>query len=211
MPDVDWWRKRYEQLGAHSVGTGLTQAESELEDERRPFVTAVRPYLVQLQGPVLDFGCGVGRWVMDLPKPYVGLDLLPEHLDVCRAKYGDLQSVVFRRSNELGNIPTKSFKSIFTCTVLQHIVEPGIRRDIIRHFLRVLDDDGVFLSIEWSNKQSDLDYCTRVEKRDFSAGKFNARVVGEVVAKGVSHNVWFATKTRNFLDRVVSLVTVIQR
>ena len=43
------------------------------------------------------------------------------------------------------------------------------------------------------------------KKRDFT-GRFNARVVGEVVEKGVSHIVWFTTKTRNFLDRVVSLV-----
>src|SRR5512143_539593 len=109
MPDETFWRDRFKTLGVHSVGPGNTQTEAELEEHRQVFARAVRPWLGRLKGPAMDFGCGVGRWVPDLPRPYVGLDLLPEHLDICRGRYGDLPDVLFCLSSDLQNLPTKSF------------------------------------------------------------------------------------------------------
>ncbi len=204
MPNIDFWRKRFEELGLHAVGPGFTKSEAQLEEHRQVLLKAGQPWIANLKGPVLDFGCGIGRWVMDLPRPYMGLDLLPEHLSVCRTRHGGLQGVQFQPSTELQDLADKSIASIFTCTVLQHIVEPDIRQDIVSQFHRVLADDGVLLSIEWSDKQRNLESCVAITQRDF-AGQFQALAVCQVVVFGVTHNIWYCRKIKNLLSKIISL------
>jgi SAM-dependent methyltransferase len=198
MPDVTFWRDRFAALGVHSVGPGDTQTEAELEEHRQVFARAVRPWLEQLKGPVLDFGCGVGRWVPDLPRPYIGLDLLPEHLNICRSRYGNLPDVEFHPSSDLQNLPAKSFSSIFTCTVLQHIVEPDLRREILSQFRRLLADGGVLLAVEWAEGQRNYDWCRPVSKQDLKL--FGAIPVAQVVESGRKSIVWFC-RTRKTVFR----------
>jgi SAM-dependent methyltransferase len=134
MPDVTFWRNRFNQFGPNSVTRGLSKGDNELEEHKAIFLKGIRRYIARLDGPILDFGCGVGRWTDDLPRPYLGLDLLPEHILLCRERYGEDESIRFGLSSELDNIPDRSFRSIFTLTVLQHIVEPSLRRHIVEQF-----------------------------------------------------------------------------
>lgn len=202
MPDVKFWQQRFEELGKHSVGPGDTKSEAELENHRQHFLAAIKPWLENLNGPVLDFGCGVGRWVNDLPRPYLGLDLTPEHLDICKQKYQDEKEVRFDLSETLHQIPTGSMNSAFTCTVLQHIVEQNLRREIIQQFARVLSDDGMLLSIEWAPKQREYDWCTAVTNRDF-ARHFEISVAGEVIEEGRKSLVWRGKKKHGFFAKLI--------
>lgn len=206
MPDVTFWRDRFITLGVHSVGPGDTRSEAELEEHRQVFLRAVCPWLGQLQGPVLDFGCGVGRWVLDLPRPYIGLDLLSEHLDVCRSQYGDLPDVQFRLSGDLQNLPDKSFSSIFTCTVLQHIVEPGLRRQILYQFSRLLTDDGILLSVEWAAGQREYDWCLHVSRFEY-ARFFKPQLVGKVDYYGLKHGIWLCQRSNRLGARLFSRIS----
>lgn len=207
MPDEAFWRERFQQLGEQSVGTGQSKSEHELEEERLAFQIPAEKWLGMLQGPILDFGCGVGRWVPHLPKPYVGIDLLPEHLEFCRQKYGKSEAQ-FISMKEINQIKDESFSSVFTCTVLQHIVEKPIRRNAISQFYRILKPGGILLSIEWSDRQRDYDWCSKVTRRDF-AGWFNVEKVGEIRAQNLWHNVWLAYKKPGFLHRITSYASLI--
>lgn len=191
MTDVAFWRQRFRELDQHSVGPGDTRTEDELESHRRAFQQVVRPWLDRLRGPVLDFGCGVGRWVADLPRPYVGLDLLDEHLEICRNRWsGD--GVQFLPSTALRDTDTHSVNAIFSCTVLQHIVEAGARRNVLKEFARILRPDGVALIVEWAEGQRSYDWCQPVAGKELRR-YLSAQAVGEVIESGRRHTVWWAS------------------
>ena len=200
MPDEQFWRERYNQLGEYSVGPGNTQNESDLEEHRQHFLRAALPWLGQLQGPVLDFGCGIGRWVMDLPRPYLGLDLLPEYIEYCRSKYTSLSDVSFQLSSKLSEIQNESFSSVFTVVVLQHIVEKDLRNEVIKQFHRILKKDGLLISVEWAPGQRNYDWCTEVSDRDWGRW-FKAKAVSQVVENGRWHTVWLGKKSNNMISR----------
>lgn len=201
MPSVDFWQQRFTELGAHSVGPGDTQNDVELEAHRKFFVDGAQPWLSQLHGPVLDFGCGVGRWVSDLPRPYLGLDLTPEHIVFCNKKYQDVPNVEFLLSNNLAGLPDNSFQSVFVCTVLQHIVEPDIQKEIIYHLHRILAPDGIMLAIEWAQGQREFDWCKSLGRKELLP--FVVTLVGEVVESGRRHSVWIGKKQRSRLQALV--------
>jgi SAM-dependent methyltransferase len=192
MPNESFWRERFQQLGENSVGPGDTQNESALEEHRQYFVRGLTPFLPYLNGSVLDFGCGVGRWVPDLPRPYTGLDLLPEHLEICRNKYKQESLVKFRLSTDLTSLPDKSFKTIFTCTVLQHIVEKDLRKNILSQFRRLLTDDGIFLAVEWSEGQRQYDWCQAVTNRELKK-EFSVKENGKIIEAGRQHTIWLCS------------------
>jgi SAM-dependent methyltransferase len=200
MPNEVFWRERFQKLGSHSVGPGDTNNELELEEHRQYFVRGASAWIKQLKGPVLDFGCGVGRWVPDLPRPYLGLDLLSEHLEACRTNYLGSPQVTFDSSLTLETLPDNQFNSIWTCTVLQHIVEAPVRRRIIENLGRVLSPTGIFVSIEWAVGQRQFDWCQAVRKSDFNRF-FLSESVGEVVENGRRHTIWVLRKkaARRFL------------
>jgi len=189
VSDILFWRGRFRGLGLHSVGPGDTKTEAALESHRLAFQAVLSPWLDRLKGPVLDFGCGVGRWVNDLPKPYIGLDLLEEHLDVCRGRW-TTEDTQFRSSTDLASIPTHSVGSIFTCTVLQHIVRRGERRKVLKEFARIVKPGGVILITEWAQGQRDYDWCTAVTHQEVGR-HLSLERVGEVAEFGRRHTVWF--------------------
>jgi len=43
MPDEQFWRKRFKELGVHSVGPGDTQSQLQLEEHRMAFVRPLQP------------------------------------------------------------------------------------------------------------------------------------------------------------------------
>lgn len=199
MPNVEFWRERFRNLAEHAVGPGDTNTEAELEAHRRIFLREVWPFLNMLKGPVLDFGCGIGRWVRDLPRPYLGVDLLPEHVAICERRYGSLDGVRFGLSGTLTELPEKSFNSIFTCTVLQHIVHLKERRAIIANFAALLAYDGVLLAVEWNKAQPGNDWVSAVTSTDFRQ-YFRTRAVAEVVESGRKHTVWLCRpRARKFI------------
>ncbi|MER3523845.1 MAG: hypothetical protein C4326_07190 [Ignavibacteria bacterium] len=89
-------------------------------------------------------------------------------------------------------VSDKSFNSIFTVTVLQHIVDTRERKRILREFRRLLSDKGVLLSIEWAEGQRNLDWCTAVGKSELKRW-FNVASSGEVVESGRRHTIGVCT------------------
>lgn len=199
MPDVNFWQNRFHELGVHSVGPGDTQSEAELKAHKQIFLDGIHGYLPQLRGPVLDFGCGVGRWVNDLPRPYLGLDLTPEHIDFCREKFKERPGVAFQLSEQLNALPDSSFSTIFTMTVLQHIVEKNVRKEILKQFSRLLMNDGVFFAVEWSEGQREFDWCTALKTNEINR-LFKPVKKGIITEEGRKHTVWACSKRKRLLN-----------
>jgi SAM-dependent methyltransferase len=196
LKNLIFWKKRFHQFGEYSVGPGDIKNVDDLEKHRQIFLLKVKPWINMLRGPVLDYGCGTGRWVSDLPKPYVGLDLLPEHIKICRDKFKGLKDIKFDLSINLSKLRQDSFSSVFTCTVLQHIVDLKERNNILFNLNRILDAEGEFLSIEWSENQRDYDWCTAVRKEEIEKW-FHVKNVGEILENGRKHTIWFGSKRFN--------------
>lgn len=120
---------------------------------------------------VLDFGCGSGRLLEALDKDglvYVGVDPVPELVDIARQKYKDVtafdqsargraqktkRSIDFRAIDiDPGNVrldfADNYFDHVFSIAVFHHLPSKKLRLDILREFNRVLKDDGyVFLTV----------------------------------------------------------------
>lgn len=120
---------------------------------------------------VLDFGCGSGRLLDALEKEnlvYVGVDPVPELIDIARQKYLDLtafdqsargraqklkRSIDFRVIDinpEKFNLDFADgyFNHIFSIAVFHHLPSRKLRLDTLKEFKRILKYDGyVFLSV----------------------------------------------------------------
>ena len=108
--------------------------------------------LVECWAPthMLDYGCGVGRMVphlMSVAQRYTGMDISPYALAHAKAGFGN-SDVEFSDAAELSKTASDTFDLIWTCTVLQHVVDPEEVTDLLSQFRRVLRPGGHLLITE---------------------------------------------------------------
>jgi ubiquinone/menaquinone biosynthesis C-methylase UbiE len=95
-----------------------------------------------LTGPIIDVGCGPGHWthyLSELGADVEGLDLVPEFVDLARARF---PTVRFRvaSAEDLG-LPDASVAGILAWYSLIH-VEPERLPTVLREFARCTRGDG---------------------------------------------------------------------
>jgi SAM-dependent methyltransferase len=73
------------------------------------------------QGPVLDVGCARGEDLEAMPPGSLGLEIIPEFIEVCRKKG---LSVKEADLNEPLPITDDSFQAVFCSHVLEHVLAP---------------------------------------------------------------------------------------
>lgn len=105
-------------------------------------------------GAVLEFGCGVGRWLEELNGRFgkiCGIDISPAMLERARQRLGrpaggDIRLCRFDGSR----IPFSSgvFDLVFSVTVLIHVVDDGILRRAIGEICRVAAPGGKIVILE---------------------------------------------------------------
>lgn len=121
---------------------------------------------VDVTGPALDFGCGVGRlsqalaekfafvWGIDISPGMVKLaDKLNQYDDRCLYVCGDSDHLPFE---------DETFSFIYTSIVLQH-VEPTYARLYLAEFLRVLKPHGVLVFQLPNSRRGE--YLQRIKER----------------------------------------------
>ncbi len=93
--------------------------------------------LGEMSGAVLEIGCGVGRLMR---KGYVGIDISEKMLKIAISRKPNCRFLVTD-----GDIPfpDKSFDSVYSMLVFQHIKPKQVYR-YIREAHRVLKTDGLF-------------------------------------------------------------------
>src|SRR6476659_9778280 len=82
--------------------------------------------LSQLQGPTVDFGCGVGELLERLPAGSVGLEINPVSVDHCRASGLDARLYDgYADGWALGVLsPDQGLRSLVISHVLEHLDDP---------------------------------------------------------------------------------------
>lgn len=113
---------------------------------------------------LLDFGCGIGRWYPLLSSVntagkkfrYVGVDIVPDAVLRAQAKNPGGEFYWYDFENMLSGRPDKSFSLIFTCTVLQHIVNPDLLKRTAIELNRLLANAGTLIMIENASAKPDL-------------------------------------------------------
>ncbi len=141
------WEEKYQAKGGHrTVGSPAWSEKKYLEIQRRfePVLETLLAEYAAGKRRVLDFGCGIGRWRSALKKhftEYYACDIV----DQLEREEGDNFQCI-----ENGKIPfdDRKFDCIFTCVVLQHVVEDESLRSIIRQFHERLGDAGILLITE---------------------------------------------------------------
>ncbi len=98
--------------------------------------------------PVLDYGCGTGRWVPFLQRlgcRYSGVDIAREMLEIARRRHPEAD---LKRVGDAG-LPyaDRSFDLVWSIAVVHHNPH-GAQEKIVAEMGRVLKDDGALLLFE---------------------------------------------------------------
>jgi SAM-dependent methyltransferase len=80
----------------------------------------------KLQGPTLDFGCGVGELLSRLPAGSMGVEYNPVSVEYCRARGLDVAYYDgFADNWSLSTLPVgRAFRSVVISHVLEHLERP---------------------------------------------------------------------------------------
>ena len=146
-----YWIGRYKRVGGkRTVGRG-----DWTDEEYQKFKDTFSPYLRLLVGQycpssvqnVLDFGCGIGRWIeLFYEFNYYGADIVEHVIEEDRTNFPNLQFDVIKENI----IPFKGvkFDVIWTFVVLQHVVDDELLECYANQFYNRMNKNGVLITIE---------------------------------------------------------------
>lgn len=103
---------------------------------------------------MLDFGCGVGRWSIELAERgmnVIGIDISSEMIKLAKsnAEKKKIRNVGFlvAKNNEI-NFPYERFDGVLAITVFQHILDDKKRLAILERLIKVTKKGGKFFILE---------------------------------------------------------------
>ena len=86
----------------------------------------LRETLREVQGPTVDFGCGAGQLLAQLPKESLGLEVNPHLITALRAQGLTVQESQGTMVDfELRSLLPKRFRSLVIAHVLEHLPDPA--------------------------------------------------------------------------------------
>lgn len=155
------------RLGAESgnlfnavCALNATSLETKSQNRLQHYVMKSAFKKLNLKGKkILEFGCGVGRWVNFFKKyhcTWSGVDISEPMLEIARRLHPDKE---FKKiQNEKIPFPDNSFDLVYSVTVIHHNPYENHEK-IISEMLRVLKDDGyliLFENINWKHKSFNM-------------------------------------------------------
>jgi ubiquinone/menaquinone biosynthesis C-methylase UbiE len=158
---TDYWRDRAKRHGKHSV-LNIAHREDEFEsvtDYQKKFLFPhLKSKLTGTESTALDFGCGPGRFTVDLAEliggTVVGVDITPELIEIAQKS-----SLVSYRciGTQTLPFPDASFDLVWSCLVLGGIPDNQIIKTI-HEINRVLKPGGLFFYVENTANTVSSDY-----------------------------------------------------
>jgi len=159
---IGMWEKRAKRYGARAV-FNIGHSDEDVGNVTRLQKEKIFPFLQQAltgrEETILDFGCGPGRFTLDLAKliggTAIGVDPIQRFLDMVSKQDG-----VEYRLMEESIIPVvdKSIDVVWICLVLGGIIDQYVLRKIILEVERVLNDEGLVVLIENTTDVKDTEY-----------------------------------------------------
>jgi 2-polyprenyl-3-methyl-5-hydroxy-6-metoxy-1,4-benzoquinol methylase len=125
-----------------------------------PALTCILPHIPQ-RARVLDVGCGNGRlaFLLDRERPgttYLGIDAVPELIEVARAQAGQLETIVAKfhvadiaRSSWNNVIDNTPFDRVVIMAVLHHIPSLNLRAQVLCESASLLAFGGRLILSTW--------------------------------------------------------------
>lgn len=147
-----YWDNRYSKVG----GKKTVGKKDWSEDQYFKFInqhTESLKLCLELyckRGLVLDFGCGIGRWVSLLDEvfdDYVGIDITEQAIVESKRIYSDKKFLHINEDFKIDICP----QTIWTNVVLQHIIDDDLLQHNIAQFYRFIDDNGTVIITESHN------------------------------------------------------------
>ncbi|KZL91526.1 class I SAM-dependent methyltransferase [Clostridium magnum] len=163
-----------EKVGSHRINSegcelikmhkfdikNLEKLDNSKRRESMPPEETLKKFKIGDRGTMLDIGCGIGYFTIPAAKiltkgNVIGVDIMPEILDIAREKAGEISNIEFKKSEEY-SFPEEdsSIDYVFVCNVV-HEIENKVR--FFTEVKRVLKNEGYIYIIDW-------------EKRDMKAG-----------------------------------------
>lgn len=110
-----------------------------------------KEYLIQnkINNKILDLGVGGGRttdFLLGMFKKYIGLDIMPEMIEVCKKKYASSSHADFvvGNSEDLSTFEKGTFDAVFfSFNGIDYSQQPE-RIETLKQIKNLLTDDGVF-------------------------------------------------------------------
>ena len=142
---LEYWKKRFAEKGKLAVGYVGWQTEERMAEKTAELAAALEPHLDEAMPDgvetLLDYGCGWGRFsefLGDFCGEYIGVDLLPEHIEIARSTWGHERGGrkafwPLSVASVKGDGPLhRVVDVVFTANVLQHITVEGERKAAFR-------------------------------------------------------------------------------
>ena len=147
-----YWNDRYSKVG----GKRTVGKRDWSEDQYSKFISQHSKVLkLCLEaycklGLILDFGCGVGRWVSLLNSvfdDYIGVDITEQAIIESQKTYPDKKFLHMSGDFNINICP----QTIWTHVVLQHIIDDDLLQHNIAQFYNIIDDNGTVVITESHN------------------------------------------------------------
>jgi len=163
--DKEYWANRYSEMPDSNVVGHIdwdkNKYEAELNSWAERYITILNTIPFKMTN-VLDFGCGVGRWMSLLYQyfsNYYGVDIVQSTIDKARLNETPFENINFElMTNETIPQFNAKFDLIWTCVCLQHIVDDKLLSNYISQFNNLLNKDGFIICTENTSNNKDSNY-----------------------------------------------------
>ena len=151
--NLDYWINRYTEMNGKNVVGRRDWNDEQFNEENAKWASKISPFLDQIQPTkILDFGCGIGRWVPLLTsytKDYFGCDITDFATKLLKETFSEIpeKNISLLDNN---NIPfgRNKFDLIWTCVVLQHVIDNNLLEYYLKQFHNRLKKGGHVICTE---------------------------------------------------------------
>lgn len=171
--NIEYWKNRYNQMDPTQVVGHRKWSTDEYSEENKKWENIIKSVIDKdipdnRKQNVLDFGCGICRWYHLLNKHfnnYFGCDIVKDVVESNKSNIPDIgmESILDSRI-PFGDI---EFDMIFSCVVMQHVIDNGLLSHYIEQFTTRLRDGGYLMLIENTSDNKDSNYIKFRKKIDY--------------------------------------------
>ena len=150
--NIDYWINRYSEMNGKNVVGRRDWSQDQFNEENAKWASKISPFLDLIKPTkILDFGCGIGRWVPLLTaytKDYYGCDIIEQAIKTLIETYEIESKNVSLVENNSIPFGRNKFDLIWTCVVLQHVIDDDLLKHYLKHFSNRLKKGGHVICTE---------------------------------------------------------------